>query len=118
MTVRDRLAALLPRIELRRWPWRIDVRPGSTTDQLVVVTEHVLDRDTGEPAQLGGMLYDAPPPETATDAELVLWVRDQLRKHVLHELDEAFLVDGVRVCDPHGGDLYFEDEPSMPRDLK
>lgn len=108
MTVRERVAALLPRIELRRWPWRINVQPGFTADQLITVTEHVLDRDTGEEIALGGMLYDPPPPETATDAELVLWIHAQLRKHVLHELDEAFLVDGVRVFDPHALEEQYE----------
>lgn len=86
------------------------MQSGDTPDQLIIVVEHVCDRDTGEAIRLGGMLYDPAPPETATDAELVLWLRDQLRKHVLHELDEALLVDGVRVFDPHGGDFYVKVE--------
>lgn len=102
MIDRERMTAVLQRIDLKRWPWRIEIRP--TTDgygqEVIHITEHVLERDSGEPIVLGGMPCGRPPKD-ATDDEIVFWIYEQVQRHVLHELAEAFHVDGVRMLDPH-----------------
>lgn len=98
--LRKRLTALFSRTELRHWPWKIELNTTLGGHEIIFISEHVRDRDSGEPRVLGGMAYGMPSP-TCTDRELITWVYAQLQRHVLHELAEAFHVDGERVFDPH-----------------
>lgn len=95
--LRQAIAEVIPRIELRRWPWKIEIHT-PIAGQILFINEHVRDRDTGKQITLGGMSYGLP----AEGEDLVAWIYKQLQRHVLHELAEAFHVDGVRVFDPHG----------------
>jgi hypothetical protein len=97
------LQAILDKIELRRWPWKIELLT-PIGNQLLYIREHVLDRDTGEPTVLGAMPYPDPPPNADDDA-LIAWVFEQLARHVFHELAEAFHYNGVRIFDPHKGEV-------------
>jgi hypothetical protein len=97
------LAAILPRVELRRWPWRVEMHPTIGGEELFYIHEHVPERDSGEPIVLGGLGYGRPPVED--EAALVDFVYRQLQRHVLHELAEAFYFDGVRRYDPHAGEM-------------
>ena len=96
----SRLTDMLTRIELRRWPWQIKLHNTPLSPEFLFITEHVPDRDTGESIVLGSLDMDPVPPEL-TDPELMAWIYRRLQKHFLHELAEAFLIDGVRVFDPH-----------------
>lgn len=102
------LAPLLARIEIRRWPWKISLRPTAPgSSELMQITERVPDRDTAEMTTLGALAYGHP--ADLDEATLTSWVYRQLQRHVLHELAEAFHVDGKRVFDPHAGEWTAEE---------
>ena len=67
------------------------------------ITMKVPDRDTGETINLGGIRCEAAP-AGLSEPELIAWVYREIEEHVLHELREAFHVDGVRVLNPHVGE--------------
>ena len=96
------LSDAVARIELRRWPWKITLHCTDIAPECLFISEVVRDRDTGEEITLGPIDCEAPPENLKGDG-LVAWIYVKLQKHVLHELDEAFLVDGRRAFDPHEG---------------
>lgn len=98
------LREAVSRISLPRWPWRLDLQVSDGEPERLLITMHVPDRDTGEAIALTGITFEAPP-EGLTENQTVAWIFGQLKLHVLHELKEAFLVDGVRVLDPHKDEI-------------
>lgn len=107
---------LLDRIEIRRWPWKIELR-ATHGGEILDIRETVPERDSGEMTALGGMGYGEPPMYD-DEGVLVSWVYRQLQRHVLHELAEAFHLDGRRVRDPHANqerdlDLLLEEAPTF-----
>ena len=61
---------------------------------------HTRDRDTGEPIRLhyGESCAE---PFFSSERAAAKWVRDVCLRAIAHELDENFLVRGVRIFDPH-----------------
>lgn len=91
---------LLASIELKNFPYRVELE--RVRDQLIV-TQRVKDRDDGSP-KIVSMPFTIPKRAWWLGGALQSWVHDCVKTAVLHELDEAFHVDGVRVRDPHKED--------------
>lgn len=104
MTHRE-LAALVDSIELRRWPWKIEIRTTELSPGVVHIKATVLDRDSGVPTTFAEDFEEVPSGcgGGADDhEEVVAWIFERVKRHVVHELQESFCVGGVRVFDPHG----------------
>lgn len=95
----EEATALLARVELRNpaIPTTLQVTVDDSRSEYVlvlVVTVEVLDRDTGEPATLRHRLR-------VPGGDFLAFVRRAVRAVWVHELDEAWHVDGERVHNPH-----------------
>ena len=63
-----------------------------------------LDRETGQPLTRGLLIMTGISEQAISQMSETAFLREvktAMAKLVLHELDESFLVDGVRVFDPH-----------------
>jgi hypothetical protein len=47
------------------------------------------------------------PPSLYPDDDTPRWLRQNVIYHLVHELDEHLLLDGVRVFDPHADAIYY-----------
>lgn len=94
-----------PRIEVRSFSLtelRVDFDYDERGEPLISASCMVLDRTTGRPGPIVMRKYtDSRIWECMSPAHRQAFVYDLLRQVVLHELDECFFVDGVRVRDPH-----------------
>jgi len=83
-----------------RWPWPLRVMYYRSVegDYVFDISGELPDSRTGE------MDYWRVPSRRATPIprnQFAHELREALREHVLHEIDEAIVVDGVRLFDPH-----------------
>lgn len=92
-------------IEVRNLPLCItvfEVRIGHRDEYELVIVATVEDTDTGAPTQVRHSTHIS---KAALDCRgqdyFEHLVYDDLRACLLHELDEAFHIDAVRVRDPH-----------------
>lgn len=87
-----------------RFSWRFEEE---ITESLVLKFEMpVFDRDTGKPSRISTVrsISVRDLPYILKLKHLVGLVREEVRKTLLHEIDECFLVGGERVFDPHRGE--------------
>lgn len=92
------LTRLLARITLPREGWSLIAEPSRN---YVLFTGPVIDTMTGEP-QVISHRFQPPSYPAWEPAFWVRWVVDRLEDIERHELCEAFMVDGIRVYQPHG----------------
>lgn len=108
MTAPDRLQALsaaLNRIDLKHAPIRTSLSLKQTADgiRLVVTLHDLADRDTGSVGSIAprGIIPDDLPVDS-----LPKFVHHAVATAWLHELNEAFHVDGERILDPHAACVH------------
>lgn len=99
------VAEALRQLEIRNPPFPVELRQVFGSLEITVT---VKDRDTGKtsrvchPFLIPGILDSGGAASYFRDqAALIWWIREQLRRVFLHELDESLIVQGVRYWDPH-----------------
>lgn len=100
----DEFCAALSRVTMKNPPFPVEVEPRLRFDRLgVAVTWRAPDRDTGKPTRITEE-HDMPPLDYIKEADVFALVHRAVVKSFLHECDECFHVDGVRMFDPHAKD--------------
>lgn len=101
------LAEIAERIDLSRFPIpiRVEVKlecwTGRPTWDIRTIAK-VRERDTGLPLEVTtARVMDATGVDLMKEDGALQAIRQNVRDLVMHELDECFLVDGVRAFDPH-----------------